>query len=81
MAEYIRNERNVLDKLHHPGVAALHFTFQVRTAQHLSESITAAQDLQLEWQSGGSSNVLLKALSNPPNIKLSSSTVVVDSAS
>lgn len=29
MAEYIRNERNVLDKLHHPGVAALHFTFQV----------------------------------------------------
>jgi hypothetical protein len=29
MAEYIRNERNVLDKLHHPGIAELHFTFQV----------------------------------------------------
>jgi hypothetical protein len=29
MAEYIRNERNVLDKLHHPGVTQLHFTFQV----------------------------------------------------
>ena len=29
MADYIRNERNVLDRMHHPGVAALHFTFQV----------------------------------------------------
>jgi hypothetical protein len=29
MAQYIRNERNVLDRLQHPGIAALHFTFQV----------------------------------------------------
>lgn len=28
MAEYIRSERNLLDRLHHPGVAALCFTFQ-----------------------------------------------------
>ncbi|KAF6259923.1 3-phosphoinoside dependent protein kinase [Scenedesmus sp. NREL 46B-D3] len=28
MADYIRNERNVLDRLHHPGIAQLQFTFQ-----------------------------------------------------
>lgn len=27
--DYIRNERNILDALHHPGIAQLHFTFQV----------------------------------------------------
>jgi len=27
--DYIRNERNILDVLHHPGIAQLHFTFQV----------------------------------------------------
>lgn len=26
--DYIRNERNILDRLHHPGIAQLHFTFQ-----------------------------------------------------
>ncbi|GBF94960.1 3-phosphoinositide dependent kinase [Raphidocelis subcapitata] len=26
--DYIRNERTILDRLHHPGVAELHFTFQ-----------------------------------------------------
>jgi 3-phosphoinositide dependent protein kinase-1 len=26
--DYVRNERNILDGLHHPGIAALHFTFQ-----------------------------------------------------
>jgi hypothetical protein len=29
MADYIKNERNVLDRLHHPGIAQLQFTFQV----------------------------------------------------
>jgi hypothetical protein len=41
MAEYIRNERNVLDKLHHPGVAALHFTFQVSVAKGVGASLCA----------------------------------------
>ncbi|KAI8476065.1 MAG: 3-phosphoinoside dependent protein kinase [Monoraphidium minutum] len=26
--DYIRNERTILDRLHHPGIAQLHFTFQ-----------------------------------------------------
>jgi hypothetical protein len=27
--DYIRNERTILDTLHHPGIAQLYFTFQV----------------------------------------------------
>lgn len=37
MADYIRNERNVLDRLHHPGVAALQFTFQVGVNAHAAK--------------------------------------------
>jgi hypothetical protein len=29
VTEYIRNERNILDRLNHPGIAKLKFTFQV----------------------------------------------------
>jgi hypothetical protein len=31
MVEYIKNERHILDQLHHVGVAKLFFTFQVAT--------------------------------------------------
>jgi hypothetical protein len=41
MAEYIRNERNVLDKLHHPGVTQLHFTFQVGASTVSAVTVTA----------------------------------------
>lgn len=28
MVDYIKNERAILDKLDHPGIIKLHFTFQ-----------------------------------------------------
>lgn len=28
--DYVRTERAILDRLDHPGIARLHFTFQVR---------------------------------------------------
>jgi hypothetical protein len=42
MADYIRNERNVLDRLHHPGIAQLQFTFQVGAGFSSLSTIAAA---------------------------------------
>jgi mevalonate pyrophosphate decarboxylase len=42
MADYIKNERNVLDRLHHPGIAQLQFTFQVGLASSRSCPTAAA---------------------------------------
>lgn len=56
MAEYIKNERNVLDKLHHPGVAQLHFTFQVKTPSAVNTQPATATSqaawglLSQQWQ-------------------------------
>lgn len=39
MADYIRNERNILDQLHHPGVADLQFTFQVGASRYQQQHL------------------------------------------
>ena len=42
VVEYIKNERNILDKLDDPGVARLHFTFQ--DADNLCEPMRPMHD-------------------------------------
>eukprot|EP00878_Enallax_costatus_P040720 GHUV01047074.1.p1 GENE.GHUV01047074.1~~GHUV01047074.1.p1 ORF type:complete len:291 (+),score=88.91 GHUV01047074.1:747-1619(+) len=54
MADYIRNERNILDQLHHPGVVELHFTFQDAESLYLGLEYCPNGELYEQLQERGS---------------------------
>lgn len=53
MADYIRNERNVLDRLHHPGIAQLQFTFQDSESLYMGLEHCPNGELYEQLQSRG----------------------------
>eukprot|EP00775_Hariotina_reticulata_P004840 gene4840-5087_t len=53
MADYIRNERNTLDRLHHPGIAALQFTFQDPDSLYLGLEYCPHGELYQQLQERG----------------------------